>query len=306
MLPALKLGFRYSSLRSFSAVNFNRIPKFSLNLKMGSKKRHCSNSSNNDVSKLQKNSAKASVTKSEVCGDDCENTEEMTLKQFNSKLRRGIPSKGAKQELVCALKSKMNGEDSSNLQDQVISEEKPALIKTYSTRKAKGLSDKDHVQIANNDSDISGVKRTKRRLKQSAVDTIDLKTSQSTSEQEQISIEMKGETSIRAKRKVSSKITTSNMKAHVSVGLSVKEPWAVLTHKKPQKGWTAYNPETMRPPPIGASTPHMKLMSWNVNGLRALLKLENFSALQLAQRENFDVLCLQETKLQACAHFILS
>ncbi|KAJ4728663.1 DNA-(apurinic or apyrimidinic site) lyase [Melia azedarach] len=39
-------------------------------------------------------------------------------------------------------------------------------------------------------------------------------------------------------------------------------------------------------------------MSWNVNGLRALLKLEGFSALQLAQKENFDVLCLQETKLQ--------
>ncbi|KAK4484071.1 hypothetical protein RD792_011290, partial [Penstemon davidsonii] len=216
----------------------------------------------------------ASATKSEVCGDDCENTEEMTLKQVKSKLRsRGIPSKGAKQELVSALKSKMNGEDSSNLQDQVISEEKPALIKTYSKRKAKGLSDKDHVQIANNDSDISGVKRTKRRLKQSAVDTIDLKTSQSMSEQEQIigSIEMKGETSIRAKRKVSSKITTSNMKVHVSVG-SVGEPWTVLTHKKPQTGWTAYNPETMRPPPIGASTPYMKLMSWNVNGLRALLK----------------------------------
>lgn len=41
------------------------------------------------------------------------------------------------------------------------------------------------------------------------------------------------------------------------------------------------------------------MMSWNVNGLRALLKLEGFSALQLAQREDFDVLCLQETKLQA-------
>ncbi|KAL3625567.1 hypothetical protein CASFOL_031021 [Castilleja foliolosa] len=98
-----------------------------------------------------------------------------------------------------------------------------------------------------------------------------------------------------AEKKVSSR---TNSKVCVSVDISVVEPWTVLTHKKPQKGWTGYNPRSMRPPPIGADTPHVKLMSWNVNGLRALLKLESFSALELAQRENFDVLCLQETKLQ--------
>lgn len=77
------------------------------------------------------------------------------------------------------------------------------------------------------------------------------------------------------------------------------EPWTILTHKKPQKGWVPYNPRTMRPPPLTVDTKHVKLMSWNVNGLRALLKLEGFSVVQLAQREDFDVLCLQETKLQA-------
>lgn len=77
------------------------------------------------------------------------------------------------------------------------------------------------------------------------------------------------------------------------------EPWTVLAHKKPQKGWIPYNPKTMRPPPLNGDTKSVKLMSWNVNGLRALLKLEGFSALELAQREDFDVLCLQETKLQA-------
>lgn len=55
----------------------------------------------------------------------------------------------------------------------------------------------------------------------------------------------------------------------------------------------------MRPPPLSGDTKYMKLISWNVNGLRALLKLEGFSALELAQREEFDVLCLQETKLKA-------
>ena len=77
------------------------------------------------------------------------------------------------------------------------------------------------------------------------------------------------------------------------------EPWTVLAHKKPQKHWIPYNPRTMRPPPLSSDTKSMKLMSWNVNGLRALLKLEGFSALELAQREDFDILCLQETKLQA-------
>lgn len=92
---------------------------------------------------------------------------------------------------------------------------------------------------------------------------------------------------------------------HIDADISIDEAWTVLTHKKPQKGWRAYNPKTMRPPPIAADTAHMKLMSWNVNGLRALLKLESFSALQLAQRETFDVLCLQETKLQARFHFFV-
>ncbi|KAK9177859.1 hypothetical protein WN943_027049 [Citrus x changshan-huyou] len=55
------------------------------------------------------------------------------------------------------------------------------------------------------------------------------------------------------------------------------EPWTMLAHKKPQKGWIAYNPRTMRPPPLVEGTKSVKLLSWNVNGLRALLKLEGFS-----------------------------
>lgn len=109
---------------------------------------------------------------------------------------------------------------------------------------------------------------------------------------------MAGKMFTQVKKKVTSKI------AEVTVSVSVDEPWTVLTHKKPQQGWTGYNPKTMRPPPISADTPHMKLLSWNVNGLRALLKLESFSALQLAQREDFDVLCLQETKLKASFHLV--
>jgi exodeoxyribonuclease-3 len=105
----------------------------------------------------------------------------------------------------------------------------------------------------------------------------------------------------RTKKKVSSEIVTEVVDAEDGVDLPVvqNEPWTVLAHKKPQKGWIPYNPRTMRPPPLTRDTKHVKLMSWNVNGLRALLKLKEFSALQLAQKEDFDVLCLQETKLQA-------
>jgi len=76
------------------------------------------------------------------------------------------------------------------------------------------------------------------------------------------------------------------------------EPWTVLVHKKPQAGWIPYNPKTMRPPPLSKATRALKILSWNVNGLKALLKSRGFSVQQLAEREDFDVLCLQETKMQ--------
>lgn len=105
----------------------------------------------------------------------------------------------------------------------------------------------------------------------------------------------------RAKRKNSSNIVTEVVTTDEGVNTPIiqTEPWTVLAHKKPQKGWIPYNPRTMRPPPITRDTNYVKLISWNVNGLRALLKLEGSSAFQLSQREDFDVLCLQETKLQA-------
>lgn len=110
--------------------------------------------------------------------------------------------------------------------------------------------------------------------------------------------------SSRSRRKLSSEVFSEN-KADILIATPQAEPWTILAHKKPQNGWIPYNPRTMRPPPPPVDTDFVKLMSWNVNGLRALLKLEGFSALELAQRENFDVLCLQETKLQACNFLLL-
>ena len=76
---------------------------------------------------------------------------------------------------------------------------------------------------------------------------------------------------------------------------SRQEPWTRLVHSKKSPGWVAYNPRTMRPQPLGDDTEHMKILSYNVNGLRNVVP--SFST--LAQRENFDVLCLQETHLKA-------
>ncbi|XP_047059520.1 DNA-(apurinic or apyrimidinic site) endonuclease, chloroplastic-like [Lolium rigidum] len=77
---------------------------------------------------------------------------------------------------------------------------------------------------------------------------------------------------------------------------SRQEPWTKLAHSKKQPGWVAYNPRTMRPQPLGDDTKHMKILSYNVNGVRNVAMSGQFSA--LAQRENFDVLCLQETHLK--------
>ncbi|KAI5064262.1 hypothetical protein GOP47_0020932 [Adiantum capillus-veneris] len=96
--------------------------------------------------------------------------------------------------------------------------------------------------------------------------------------------------------------TANGFKEHTVDTLVEKvNPWLLLVHKKVQSEWSVYNPHTMRQSePQGKS---MKLLSWNVNGLRALLKrkgedLPGSAILRLAQKENFDVLSLQETKLQ--------
>lgn len=66
---------------------------------------------------------------------------------------------------------------------------------------------------------------------------------------------------------------------------------------------------SMRPPPLGDDVKQARILSWNVAGLRALLKKVKEAAegrreehiphpLALAEQERADVLCLQEIKLQ--------
>ena len=53
----------------------------------------------------------------------------------------------------------------------------------------------------------------------------------------------------------------------------------------------------MRPPPLAGGA-GFKVLSWNVAGLRALLKKDPTAIRRLVDAEQADVLCLQEHKLQ--------
>ncbi|XP_028106947.1 DNA-(apurinic or apyrimidinic site) lyase, chloroplastic-like isoform X1 [Camellia sinensis] len=255
--------------------------------------------------------AKARKVETEVTEDDPDTIERMTVQELRSKLRSvGVPSKGSKRDLVSALKgflnNKVDGEDSLVVEDWQSSETKPICTeKNSSKRKAKSLSGEEHVVEVNSVLEVSELQCTKRRVKQVQVDDSieEVKTTVVTTKQK-LSIktdEVSGKKPTQLKRKAPAEIASRLVEASGEANLSVNqnEPWTILAHKKPQKGWVAYNPKTMRTPPLTGDTKFMKLLSWNVNGLRALLKLKDFSALQLAQREDFDVLCLQETKLQA-------
>lgn len=72
------------------------------------------------------------------------------------------------------------GEGSSSLENQVSREEKPAVAKRNSRKKAKGLSEDEPIEV-----EIKG-KGTKRQVKQSSKDNVDTRFSQSSTEQELI------------------------------------------------------------------------------------------------------------------------
>lgn len=265
-----------------------------------------STNQNSEKGAVKENGVQSSSGEIERFKDDPASIEAMTVQQLRSTLRSvGVPAKGCKRDLVNALKclvdTKIDGENSLVVGEQVssISSENKSI-----KSKVKDLSDEEPVEDVNTDLEVPALPRPKGRVKKSVAEgnTVKVDTKMVTVKQK-LSIKSDGVSGgklSRTKKKVSSEIVTEVVDAEDGVDLPVvqNEPWTVLAHKKPQKGWIPYNPRTMRPPPLTRDTKHVKLMSWNVNGLRALLKLKEFSALQLAQKEDFDVLCLQETKLQ--------
>ncbi|KAG2687244.1 hypothetical protein I3760_09G041900 [Carya illinoinensis] len=245
----------------------------------------------------KENGVKSSSVVFERFKEDPARIETMTVQELRATLRSvGVPAKGCKRDLVNALKC---------FAEKKIDEEQASFsAENISVKcKDKDFSKEDCVEDVNTDLEVPGLPQHKGRVKKSATEgSINKFNTKRVTKKQNLSIrcdEGSGGMVLEAKRTVSSKIIHEVVNADKGVMPVIQtEPWTVLAHKKPQKGWIPYNPKTMRPPPLTRDTRYMKLMSWNVNGLRALLKLEGFSALQLSQREDFDVLCLQETKLQ--------
>lgn len=253
--------------------------------------------------------SKGSKVETDIIGEDLSTIERMTVQELRSKLRSvGVPAKGCKSDLVSTLRdflnSKVEGKGSPVLDGQQFSGTKSKLSKTDTLKwKTKSSAVEEHAQELNTVLEVSEIQSTKRRVKQVKVANNDKEvktTLLATSHKLSIKIDevSEKEPSLLKRKAHPEDATGVGASSEVNLSIDQKEPWTVFAHKKPQKGWKVYNPRTMRPPPLSADTKSVKLMSWNVNGLRALLKLEGFSALQLAQREDFDVLCLQETKLQ--------
>ncbi|KAH7654910.1 DNA-(apurinic or apyrimidinic site) lyase protein [Dioscorea alata] len=260
---------------------------------------------------MEKEEAMENPVGIEFIRNDPSRLESMTVEELRKLTRRvGIPSKGRKKDLVSALmtySAKMeNDTDKTSLP---VSESPSSTIKMpqidISSAKRKAKASTTSEDDAENSVAVSEVpQQTKKRSKklELAESTRVKGGAKSVVTKQELSIETKeviDTNRSRVIKRASSKIQGNALVVdQVDPSANSSEPWTVFAHKKPQKGWVAYNPKTMRPPPLSSDTKSMKVLSWNVNGLRALLKLESFSALQLAQREDFDVLCLQETKIQ--------
>lgn len=253
-------------------------------------------------SHVKKNSG-ASISEVVLPNNDPAKIEAMTFQELRATLRRiGIPAKGRKPDLISALKCHFNQETNGDKIEGAEDQASFGFSEYISvSKREENFNEYNCVGAISSDSKNSRMQRSKR-VKQSTKEktmkvdgtVVRSKQMQST-ETDEIAGEMKkGKSSSILKKKVAG-VCIEEVGAKVNGTI---EPWTILAHKKPQKHWVAYNPRTMRPPPLSGNVNSVKLMSWNVNGLRALLKMEGFSALQLAQRENFDVLCLQETKLQ--------
>ncbi|KAK4373724.1 hypothetical protein RND71_009108 [Anisodus tanguticus] len=323
MLQSLKLGL-HNFITPNSVGIILRKPKLqvlvSVNFSiMGSKKRPFSTSSvtaksNEEMSiATDKGVSKENGGKSkEILVEDMETVEKMSVPQLRVKLsfepcvaRAKIEAQkrrhgGTKQELVASLKTFLGGKlnDAGNgsvpQEDQVSSEESLGVAGNTSKMKSRKVSSKNRDQSDVVASEVPSTRQTKKRVakghrKDTNADII-VKQAEITQELSVESNDIKGKKNVRAKRKASAATASAHVGVSEGIDLSVNqdEPWTIFAHKKPKDGWIVYNPKTMRAPPLSKDTKHVKLLSWNVNGLRALLKLKNLCVHQLGDREDFD------------------
>jgi len=240
---------------------------------------------NDEKSVIEEEDAAGSDLEMERVRSDPSQLQSMTVKELRELTRRmGVSGKGTKKDLVSALMDSLgvegNGKGEKSSSELVSPSEEPLKRKSGASVVVEQKLESSEV--------ISETPSNKRsRTKQKLIKTTTL-------EENSVSNGKINKTSVQ-------KETLVVKGAVPKAGLSPNdnsEPWTVLVHKKPQAGWIPYNPKTMRPPPLSKATRALKILSWNVNGLKALLKSRGFSVQQLAEREDFDVLCLQETKMQ--------
>ncbi|KAK9169861.1 hypothetical protein Syun_002001 [Stephania yunnanensis] len=226
----------------------------------------------------------------------------MTVRQLRLVAKNfGIPARGSKKDLVSALKCFLEDEKNDS------TEHVPSEIKSIHPEQSSSPKDETHscVEVSIEKtamvSEVSEIGQKRRRGKASLINSID--DHPGAVAKEKLSTKLHDNLEIKpppAKRSGSSHIVEVKEEVITPNGAGLIsepiEPWTMLAHKKPQLGWIPYNPRTMRPPLLADGTKSLKLISWNVNGLKALLKADRF--LGFAQKENFDVLCMQETKLQ--------
>ncbi|KAL5226245.1 hypothetical protein ABZP36_014510 [Zizania latifolia] len=227
---------------------------------------------------LEKEDVAESKLEIEQIRTDPSRLQSMTVKELRELTRRmGISVRGNKKDLVSALMDSLGKEVTSSV-------EKIGLAEVPSKR--KGSASVVVEQKIESSEVISETPSKRSRTKSKLVKGTTL-------EDNSVTNVKQTKTSVRKEA-----LLVQGAVAKAGLGLDHEEPWTVLAHKKPQTAWIPYNPKVMRPPPLSKDTKALKILSWNVNGLKALLKSRGFSVHQLSQREDFDILCLQETKMQ--------
>ncbi|XP_052140229.1 DNA-(apurinic or apyrimidinic site) endonuclease, chloroplastic-like [Oryza glaberrima] len=229
-------------------------------------------SKNTDIKKddehvLEKEDVAESKLEIEQLRNDPDRLQSMTVKELREITRMmGIPVKGNKKDLVSALMDSLGKVGTSSV-------EKIGVSEVPSKRKGASVVVEQNIESSEVISETPS-KRSRAKNKGTAEESSGANVKQS-------------KTSVQKKKLVVQGASVDH-----------EEPWTVLVHKKPQPAWIPYNPKVMRSPSLSKDTKALKILSWNVNGLKALLKSRGFSIHQLAQREDFDILCLQETKMQ--------
>ncbi|CAM0883211.1 unnamed protein product [Alopecurus aequalis] len=240
---------------------------------------------NDEQTVIEKEDVTESTLEIERIRGDPSMLQSMTVKELRELTRRmGVSGKGNKKDLVSALMDSLGeevtGKEGTSTVEKIAPSELPS--------KRKGAASVVVEQNSETSEVISVTPSKRSRTKQKST--------------KGAAVKENPVTTVKLSKKSLQKETlvVDGAVAKAGLGLTVddSEPWTVLVHKKPRPEWIPYNPKVMRPPPLGKDTRAVKILSWNVNGLRALMKSRGFSVHELAQREDFDVLCLQETKMQ--------